>query len=308
MERQLRESEAHYRTVIDVLHEGIVQQELDGRVTMCNAAAERILGLTRQQMMERTPSEIQWGTIREDGSPLPTGEHPSMVALRTGTPQRGVVVGVHRPDGQLCWILVNSQPLVRSGEHAPHAVISSFSDITSLKEAEAHLRHASLHDALTGLPLRTLFADRLEQAVAKMKRDPTLHFAVLFVDLDGFKAVNDALGHEAGDGVLVMVARKLAACVRKGDTVARLSGDEFAVLLEDLAQPEDALDLTQRIVDAVTFSLGDGETALTVSASIGVTLAAGKLEPKRLLQEADAAMYQAKAAGKGCYRVSGMSG
>ena len=303
METQLRESEAHHRTVIDVLHEGVIQQELDGRVSMCNAAAERILGLTREQMMTRIPSASPWWTVREDGSALPTDEHPSMVALRTGTPQRGVVIGVHKPDDSLCWVMVNAQPLVRPGEDTPSAVISSFTDITSLKEAEARLRHASLHDALTGLPLRTLFAYRLEQAVAKTKRDPTSHFAVLFIDLDGFKAVNDALGHEAGDKVLRKAAHKLAACVRKGDTVARLGGDEFAVLLGDLARPEDALDLTERIVEAVIFSVGGGGAALTVSASVGVTLATGKVEPKRLMQEADAAMYQAKAAGKGCYRV-----
>lgn len=194
---------------------------------------------------------------------------------------------------------------MRPGEHARRAVVSSFTDITGLKEAEARLRHASLHDALTGLPLRTLFADRLEQAVMRTKRDPSLRLAVLFVDLDGFKAVNDALGYEAGDGVLV--ARKLTSCVRKGDTVARLSGDEFAVLLEDLDQPEDALDLTGRIVDAVTFPLVQTDAALTISASVGVTLAAGKVEVKRLLQEADAAMYRARAAGKGCYRVFAVS-
>lgn len=192
---------------------------------------------------------------------------------------------------------------MRPGEHARHAVVSSFTDITGLKEAEARLRHASLYDALTGLPLRTLFADRLEQAVMRTKRDPSLRLAVLFVDLDGFKAVNDALGHEAGDGVLVLVARKLTSCVRKGDTVARLSGDEFAVLLEDLDQPEDALDLTGRIIDAITFPLVQTDAVLTISASVGVTLAAGKVEVKRLLQEADAAMYRARAAGKGCYRV-----
>lgn len=306
METQLRESEAHHRTVIDVLHEGVIQQELDGRVSMCNAAAKRILGLTREQLLARIPSASPWWAVREDGSPLPTDEHPSMVALRTGTPQRGVVVGVHRPDGNLVWVLVNAQPLVRPGEDAPSAVISSLTDITNLKEAEARLHHASLHDALTGLPLRTLFADRLEQAVAKMKRDPTSHFAVLFIDLDGFKTVNDVLGHEAGDKVLRTAAHKLAACMRKGDTVARLSGDEFAVLLGDLARPEDALELTERILEAVTFSVGDGDATLTVSASVGVTLAAGKVEPKHLMQEADAAMYQAKAAGKSCYRVFDM--
>ncbi len=155
-----------------------------------------------------------------------------MRALRTGTVQQGAVMGVRKPSGSLSWLLINAQPLFRPEQPEPYAVVTSFTDITQLKRVESELRHAALHDTLTRLASRTLLNDRLERAAARAERNPELRFALLFIDLDGFKTVNDTLGHVVGDEVLVRVAATLKARVRENDTVARFGGDEFAVLLE----------------------------------------------------------------------------
>ena len=308
IEQTLRESESRHRLVIDTLNEGVVKQRTDGTITMCNPAAERILGLTREQMMGRSSLDPLWLAVHEDGSPFPGETHPTMVALLTGNPQRDVVMGVHKPSGELTWILINAQPVFRLDQTQPYAVVASFTDITALKEAEAKLQHAAVHDALTGLPLRPLLTDRLAHALAHLHRDPTYGIAVLFIDLDGFKAVNDALGHEAGDDLLKMVAHKLTRSVREQDTVARLGGDEFVVLLEGFGGQTGALMLVDRLLEVLTFVVTYHGGSLPISASIGVTFPAGRSSAPDVIRHADVAMYHAKAAGKGRYRVASEKG
>jgi len=135
-EEAQRESEARYRSLIAAMAEGIILQDAEGRIQTCNVSAERILGLTAAQMQGKTPIELHWQTVREDGSPFPNELRPSMVTLRTGKPCSGVVMGVQRPDGTLAWISVNSQPLFRPGSTRPYAVVASFSEITDRKRAE----------------------------------------------------------------------------------------------------------------------------------------------------------------------------
>ncbi|MEG4508191.1 PAS domain S-box protein [Microcoleus sp. F6_B4] len=138
----LQESEERYRTVIAAMAEGIVLQDADGAIRTCNASAKRILGLSRKQMMGRTSLDPAWREVREDGSPFPAEEHPAMVTLRTGKACSNVVMGVHKPDGSFTWISINSQPLCRTGEPLPHAVVCSFADITERKQAEEALRQS----------------------------------------------------------------------------------------------------------------------------------------------------------------------
>lgn len=206
-----------HRALLDALGTGVIWHDRHGRVLTCNAAAERILGHSRGRL-----SGPAWRAIREDGSPYPEADHPALIALRTGAAQPDAVMGLRKPGGSLAWVLVSAQPLLRDGDPAPYAAVTSVVDITALKEVEQTLRHDALHDALTGLGTRSLLYDRLEHAAAHLKRDPDAHFALLFVDLDGFKAVNDALGHGAGDALLVAAAQRLRGCVRVLDTVARL--------------------------------------------------------------------------------------
>ncbi len=147
-EEELRASEERYRSVIASMAEGIVLQQVHGRITACNDAAERILGISAEQMMGRTSVDPSWRTIREDGSPFPGEAHPAMVTLQTGEPQSNAIMGVHKPDGTLTWISINSQPLCRPDETKPYAVVCSFSDITERKRTEEALRQQTERERL----------------------------------------------------------------------------------------------------------------------------------------------------------------
>ena len=173
-----------------------------------------------------------------------------------------------------------------------------------LRESKEHFRHAAFHDALTGLPNRALFTDHLRLAVERVKRDATYSFAVLFLDLDRFKNVNDSLGHMYGDRLLAEVARRLRACTREVDTVARFGGDEFAVLLDATGGPETAVRVAEKIQAKLRTPLDlDGLEAFT-SASIGVALSCtGYSTPEDVLRDADTAMYRAKDGGKARHEV-----
>lgn len=162
------------------------------------------------------------------------------------------------------------------------------------------LRERSLHDSLTGLANRSLFFDRVTHAIARVARQPDALVAVLYVDLDNFKTVNDTLGHARGDRLLVLVAERLLTAVRGSDTVARLGGDEFAMLLEDLTSADAALVVAERALNLLTTPFELHGQSVNVSASIGVALRAkGGFGAEALTQEADVAMYEAKRSGKG---------
>lgn len=169
---------------------------------------------------------------------------------------------------------------------------------------EQRLRHESVHDPLTGLPNRTLFMRRLADATHRARRGQDGIFAVLFLDVDGFKLVNDSMGHHVGDEMLVTIARRLEQCVRGGDIVARLGGDEFAILLERIVDVRDAAMVAERVQDALHVPLMIGGYEHATSASIGVALSSGASEqPEYVLRSADIAMYRAKNSGRGRYEM-----
>ena len=178
------------------------------------------------------------------------------------------------------------------------------SDLTAKRETQEHLLYSTLHDALTGLPNRSLFTERLRHSMRRTARHPDDMFAVLFLDLDRFKDVNDNLGHFAGDELLRAVARRLEACIRPEDTVARLSGDEFAILLESISETSDAGRVAERIEEALSFPINLAGAEVTTSASMGiVTSTMSHEQPEQLLRSADMAMYRAKAAGRARYEM-----
>ena len=178
------------------------------------------------------------------------------------------------------------------------------SDLTVKRETQEHLLYSTLHDALTGLPNRSLFTERLRHAMRRSARHPDDLFAVLFLDLDRFKEVNDNLGHFAGDELLRAVARRLEACIRPEDTVARLSGDEFAILLESITEISDAGRVAERIEEALSFPINIAGAEVTTSASMGiVTSTMAHDQPEQILRSADMAMYRAKAAGRARYEL-----
>lgn len=174
-------------------------------------------------------------------------------------------------------------------------------EIEERKRAEARLLYDAFHDALTGLPNRALFLDRLQHVIETGRRDPLERYAVLFLDLDRFKVVNDTLGHLVGDHLLVAVGERVADCLRPGDTLARLGGDEFGILLERIADPQDGMQVAERIQKALAKVVEVDGHELFVSASIGIALRSERYaRPEQVLRDADIAMYQAKTKGKAC--------
>lgn len=557
----LDESDRRYRTVVDSLQEGVTLQDASGTIVACNASAERILGLTADQMTGLRSIDPRWRAVHEDGSPWPGETHPAMETLRTGTPQRDVIMGVHQPDGSRVWISINSQPVAIPGAPAggeSAGVVVSFTDVTSRKEAEDALRdsrqrlrslaesvpvgifrldehgqctyvnarfteitgytfdevsiglfdwlaaihpddratveawwrspaaragetsaeyrivakdgavrwiaarnvsqrtadgafagavgsiidiserveaqsalaareaeyrllaenssdliarvsadgtllycspasrsllgyepeemagakidrfaspdapfdfagvvsriergdgtqvitfraarrdgrecwceaavrgvpgtgggrageliavcrditdrklaedllaYQALHEPLTGLPNRSLFLDRLSLALAHSARRKTTT-AVLFIDLDRFKIINDSLGHETGDRILVDVGRRLQEVVRPGDTVARFGGDEFTILCEDLDDERQAVAIAERAAAAIGAPMTLEGHEMFLSSSVGIALATdARRRPEDLIRNADAAMYRAKERGKARYEI-----
>jgi diguanylate cyclase (GGDEF)-like protein/PAS domain S-box-containing protein len=208
----------------------------------------------------------------------------------------------HR-DGEYRWMLTRGLA-VRSESGTVYRIAGSQTDIHSRKLAEQQILHAAGHDTLTGLPNRPFVLDLIRRSIARAKRHPDYRFAVLFLDFDRFKLINDSLGHVVGDEFLVAIARRLQACVRPEDTSARLGGDEFVVLLDGIGGLTDATRVADRIQEAVgqAFPLAGHE--VFTSASIGIVLSTnGYDEPEELLRDADLAMYRAKARGKARYEI-----
>jgi diguanylate cyclase (GGDEF)-like protein/PAS domain S-box-containing protein len=197
-------------------------------------------------------------------------------------------------NGGYIWVYVRGVILPdEDGQTARMA--GSISSIAKRKETEQELIHRALHDALTGLPNRVLFIDRLQQALRRFKRNQQLRFAVLYFDLDRFKFVNDSLGHAAGDTLLVSIARRLMSVIRPGDTVARMGGDEFAVLVSDFVDESDAAQVAERIHKLFDQEFSIAGRGVFTSTSIGIAIAAEQYEsPDEVLRDADLAMYRAK--------------
>lgn len=191
-----------------------------------------------------------------------------------------------------------------AGDNVTGTVIS-YRDITPRKRLEGQLRHDALHDGLTGLPNRALFMDRLEHGLHLASRRQDFGFAVLFLDLDRFKVINDSLGHLAGDQLLIAIAQKLKAPLRLGDTIARLGGDEFAILLEGISEVREAQEIADRIQQALETPLELNGQRVFTTASIGITLSSGSStdDPESLLRNADLAMYRAKSLGRNRHQV-----
>ncbi len=204
-----------------------------------------------------------------------------------------------RRSGRIIPVSVIGFPLEVNGETS--GVFYIYQDISERKAFEEQITHQAFHDALTGLPNRTLFAERLERALERGKRREGYNFAVLMVDLNKFKAVNDSLGHQAGDELLVEFSKRLRACVRAVDTVARLGGDEFAVILEEFASSGEVLGVAGRIRNLIRRPYRLAGAEVTAGASIGVVLQTrGYASADNVLRDADIAMYRAKERGEDC--------
>ena len=266
--------------------EGICGVDASGRITFANEAAGRITGLGAAGLLQQEATTLLPGA----GAPAADGQ------------EREVALG--RPDGSTVRVAYTVGTITKNGRRIGAVIV--LRDVTRQRALEHDLRHQALHDGLTGLPNRKLFLDRLEHAMTRARGAAPAHYepvAVLFLDLDGFKKVNDSLGHNAGDLLLRTTAERLAGALRPHDTVARLGGDEFAVLLEG-ADPALTETLVGACLDALArpFLIHDREAG--VSVSIGVVVdAAGYGDADEVLRNADVAMYAAKAQGKARYQV-----
>jgi diguanylate cyclase (GGDEF)-like protein/PAS domain S-box-containing protein len=290
-ERALRLSEERHRTIVETMQEGIWVSNDEGEIVFANARMGEILGRDLADLLGRGPFDF-----------IPPEQLEQARAERQRI-REGVVghseFAVVRPDGTRRWVLVTSSPL-KAVDGRPAGVLSTVGDITERKEATEQLAHLALHDSLTGLPNRVLFLDRLEQANGRAARAEA-GIAVLFLDVDHFKLVNDSLGHAAGDDLLRGVAERLSAAVRPGDTVARLGGDEFAVLCEGIDEAE-AMNVADRLLRTFDDALVCGPAPQFLSASIGIAI--GPVgQAAALVRDADTAMYRAKDQGRARYAV-----
>jgi diguanylate cyclase (GGDEF)-like protein/PAS domain S-box-containing protein len=296
-ERRL--AEQRYTTVVATLEEGVVVVDRDGVVESVNDAALRIAGVAIRPGMVRSGAQLTdagWTLLREDGTICPVEEWPTTTARHTGTTQGPVILGMRRGEDVL-WLSSVAVPLATQAG-GPYPVVLSFNDVTERRLAAAALWHEARHDSLTGLANRAHVLEQLTEALADAARTGE-SVAVIFLDLDHFKVVNDSLGHGIGDEVLRTVASRLEATSRRGDIVARLGGDEFVVVAP--GTDEQAADgLAARIRAAVGTPMRTGGRRIVVHASAGIALAdsSGEMTAEDMLRDADVAMYQAKAHGR----------
>ncbi len=282
------EEEEHFRLFVsNVPDYAIFLLDVDGRVATWNAGAQRIKGYRAEDILGRYYGLLYTPEARREGEPQ---RHLAEAAASGHEQYEGWRM---RADGSRFYAdVVISALFDPDGHLAGYGKVVR--DVTERRTVAEELAHRSTHDALTGLPNRALLLDRLDHALGRLQRHPA-RVGLLFVDLDRFKIVNDKLGHEAGDHLLVAVAERLRGSVRPDDTVARLGGDEFVVLCEDLTNPLSAVQVAQRIVTAFTPPVRLGREAIAISASIGVASTADAgCDPDSLLRDADAAMYNAK--------------
>ena len=282
--------------VFDNAREGIMVTDTEGLIVEVNAAFTRITGYERDDVLGQNPRILSsgrqprsyyatmWQTLRNSGNW--TGE-----------------VWNRRKSGEI-YAELQTISTVHDGQGRPVNYVSLFSDVTTAKEHAQYIERIAHYDALTNLPNRVLLADRLHQAMVQAQRRG-LKTGVAFLDLDGFKGINDRHGHNVGDQLLVALAGQMRQALREGDTLARLGGDEFVAVLVDLGETQACVPLLTRLLQAAAQSIDIDEHSLQVTASLGVTFfpQVDEVDADQLLRQADQAMYQAKLAGKNRYHV-----
>jgi diguanylate cyclase (GGDEF)-like protein/PAS domain S-box-containing protein len=292
-----RRGEARFGSLVRHASDLITVIDLDGAISYQSPSIERLLGYGPNDVTGRPFAELvhpaDGGRVRQmlaDGAAAP-GDQPHVLQCslvhRDGTPQQ---------------FEINYTNLLED-EHVGGIVLNC-RDISERKAFEEQLTHQAFHDPVTGLANRALFAERVRHAIARSRREHN-RIAVVFLDLDDFKTINDSLGHAAGDEVLAEVAKRLATSVRASDTAARFGGDEFALLLEDIEGIQEAADTAERVLESLAVPMRVGHKELSLRCSIGISVvsehAPGGAE--ELIRDADAAMYRAKRDGKGSYRM-----
>lgn len=288
----LAHAELHYRHIFEHASEGIFQTTEDGRYLAANPALARIYGYASPQQLIADLSDIARRLYAESGQ---RDRFRRMMAAE------GEVINfeseVCRRDGAKIWISENAH-IVRNAEGGFICYEGTVQDVTERKRYQKQLEHQANYDQLTGLPNRNLLTDRLEQGIAQAARKSYL-LALVFIDLDNFKFINDSLGHASGDQLLIETARRLRNCIRSSDTVARQGGDEFVLVLSDHYQAASIISLLERVLQEISRPLSLMDRTWQVGASMGVALYPADGEnAQTLLKHADVAMYSAKSKGR----------
>ena len=294
-ERKL--SEAETQMAASVFHntmEGIIVTATDGTILSVNPGFARITGYGPDEAIGQTPRLLK------------SDHHDQSFyhALWTSITESGCWQGEiwnRRKSGEvyLEWLTITMIP---GPDGKPFRYVSVFNDITEIRQKDEHIRHLAFHDALTGLPNRMLLQDRLNHAIEIARRDGS-QVAVMFIDLDRFKVVNDSLGHDVGDMLLIQVTQRLGLCLRKSDTIARQGGDEFVVLLSDFEAIGEVAEVAEKIIAALVAPVKVREHEIHIGASIGIALYPQDGDDvTSLMRDADTAMYRAKNAGRNTFR------
>lgn len=295
LQNQLRESEARYASTVELAAIGIAHVDADGRFISVNRQLCEMLGYAKEELLRLTVKDVSHpedaNVTDEERARLHTGETESLKAEKRYL----------RKDGMTIWVRITST-LCRNDEGEPLHDISIVEDISDRKAAEARVKYLATHDELTGLPNRAVFSEMVNHVIESARRHER-QCALLFIDLDRFKVVNDSLGHEAGDMLLKEMAARLSGCMRKSDVVARLGGDEFVVLLEDLKDSVAATDVARKILSSLLEPVEIMGQECRVTASIGIALYPRDAQDgSSLMKRADMAMYLAKEEGKNNYQ------
>jgi diguanylate cyclase (GGDEF)-like protein/PAS domain S-box-containing protein len=288
----LAQSEVRFRSMVQNTSDVIVVYDEDAVTTYVSPAVNRVLGydpadLAGRHGFDMVHDEDAAGVRASFSAVIADPAHSSVVEFRA-----------HHRDGGWRWIEATISNLLT--EPAVGGILATLRETTDRRRLERRLRHQALHDPLTGLPNRALFRDRVEHALARMDQSSGA-LSVLFIDLDGFKTLNDSLGHDAGDAVLIEVGERFRTCLRQSDTVARLGGDEFAILVAGSVR--EATLVATRILRTMRDPFVVRDKEMVIGASVGITASTGQGVVDELLRDADLAMYTAKARGKDTFEV-----
>ncbi|HSK20288.1 MAG TPA: EAL domain-containing protein [Longimicrobiales bacterium] len=291
-QEELRGRESRYRRMFEESHTALFLMDRDGTLLEVNQQFESLTGRGRDELYRMRMVDLMCD---------PDAFDRCLLELREQEAIHDVELALRHADGRELACVVDCGSQIVEGDTV---YAGALRDVTKDKEAQAKLVRSALHDALTGLPNRVVFMDRLERLLTHSQRRVGYGFAVLFLDLDNFKDINDSLGHLAGDELLVTVARRLESCVRQGDTVARIGGDEFAVLLDMVQDAAAVTFIVDRIRESLALPYHPEVPVDGMSASIGIAISVSGYErAEDLLRDADSAMYRAKASGRDDYVI-----
>ncbi len=290
--RALALSEQRFHSAFTHAAIGMALVSADGAVRQVNRALGALLGQAEEALVGQQLAAL----VHADDAATVAAQLARVHRREIGA--FAVELRCRHADGGDVWVALDASFFDGAGDDACSLIVQA-QDISARRSAEARLQHIAFHDSLTGLPNRARFHEHLARSIEAARRDPERRFAVMFLDFDRFKLINDSMGHGAGDAFLVQVARRIREHVRPGDVVARLGGDEFAVLCEHLEREAHAVALAERLQIVLGEPLQIGATEITTSASIGITFSTfGYTLPEEVLRDADIAMYRAKADGK----------